>query len=161
MTRLTTRIAVGLVAAAASATMLTGCLGQPASGADGATKLVAVNNGEIGRITGAQNAGSQIGMALCEPLTGIHEDGSIFMRGATSVESKDQTTWTVKVAKDHTFSDGAKIDAKTYVDTFNFVANGANALPSNFAFEQIQGYDELNPAEGAPTSSWSTTARSR
>ncbi len=151
MTRITTRIAIGIVAVAASATLLTGCLGQPASGADGATKVVAVNNGEIGRITGAQNAGSQIGMAICEPLTGIQEDGSIFMRGASSVESKDQTTWTVKVAKDRTFSDGTKIDAKTYVDTFNFVANGANAMPSNFAYEQIQGYDELNPAEGKPT----------
>ncbi|MGO4678568.1 ABC transporter substrate-binding protein [Microbacterium sp. 2MCAF23] len=151
MTRLTKRIAVGIVAAAACATTLTGCLGQPSGGADGKTSLVAVNNGEIQRITGAQNAGSQIAMAICEPLTGIADDGSIFMRGAASVESKDQTTWTVKVAKGHTFSDGTKIDAKTYVDTFDFVANGANAMPSNFAYEQIQGYDELNPAEGEPT----------
>jgi len=111
MTRLTTRIAVGIVAAAACATTLTGCLGQPSGGADGKTSLVAVNNGEIQRITGAQNAGSQIAMAICEPLTGIADDGSIFMRGAESVESKDQITWTVKVAKGHTFSDGTKIDA--------------------------------------------------
>ena len=43
-----------------------------------------------------------------------------------------------------TFSDGTKIDAKTYVDTFNFVANGANAMPSNYAYEPIDGYDQIN-----------------
>ena len=94
----TSRIAVGIVAVAACATMLTGCLGQTADAGDGKTSFVAVNNGEIGRITGAQNPGSQIAMALCEPLTGIEEDGKVFMRGAESLESEDQVHWTVKVA---------------------------------------------------------------
>jgi len=148
MNRTRTRIAVGIVAAAASAPLLTGCLGQPAENADGSTSIVAVNNGEIGRITGAQNPGSQIAMALCEPLTGIEEDGTVFMRGAESVESDDQITWTVTVADGHTFSDGTPITAKTYVDTFDFVGAGVNAMPSNYAYGPIKGYDELNPAEG-------------
>ncbi|MFC8596945.1 ABC transporter substrate-binding protein [Isoptericola sp. NPDC057191] len=148
MNRRSSRIAVGIVAAAACASMLSGCLGEPAETADGTTSIVAVNNGEIGRITGAQNPGSQIAMALCEPLTGIDEDGKVFMRGAESLESDDQVTWTVKVADGHTFSDGTPITAKTYVDTFNFVGAGANAMPSNYAYGPIKGYDELNPAKG-------------
>ncbi|GAA1723309.1 ABC transporter substrate-binding protein [Isoptericola hypogeus] len=145
------RIAVGIVAAAACVTMLSGCLGEPSEAADGTTSLVAVNNGEIGRITGAQNPGSQIAMAICEPLTGIEEDGTVFMRGAESLESDDQVNWTVKVADGHTFSDGTPITAETYVDTFNFVGAGANAMPSNYAYGPIKGYDELNPAEGKAT----------
>lgn len=147
----TSRIAVGIVAAAACATMLTGCLGQTADAGDGKTSFVAVNNGEIGRITGAQNPGSQIAMALCEPLTGIEEDGKVFMRGAESLKSEDQVHWTVKVADGHTFSDGTPITAKTYVDTFNFVGAGKNGMPSNYAYGPIKGYDELNPAEGEAT----------
>ncbi|WP_268928546.1 ABC transporter substrate-binding protein [Microbacterium sp. KUDC0406] len=73
------------------------------------------------------------------------------MRGAESLESDDQVHWTVKVAKDHTFSDGTPITAKTYVDTFNFVGAGKNAMPSNYAYGPIKGYDELNPAEGEAT----------
>ncbi|MFD6177327.1 MULTISPECIES: ABC transporter substrate-binding protein [unclassified Isoptericola] len=151
MNRRSSRIAVGIVAAAACTSMLSGCLGEPGGGsdaADGSTSIVAVNNGEIGRITGAQNPGSQIAMALCEPLTGIEEDGTVFMRGAESLESDDQVHWTVKVADGHTFSDGTPITAKTYVDTFNFVGAGVNAMPSNYAYGPIKGYDELNPAEG-------------
>jgi len=148
MKRTTSRIGIGIVAAAVCATMLTGCLGQPTEAGDGKTSFVAVNNGEIGRITGAQNPGSQIAMALCEPLTGIEEDGTVFMRGAESVESEDQITWTITVADGHTFSDGTPITAETYVDTFNFVGAGVNAMPSNYAYGPIKGYDEMNPAEG-------------
>ncbi|WP_230206541.1 ABC transporter substrate-binding protein [Microbacterium gorillae] len=155
MTRKAPRIVAGLMIAGLSALTLTGCFGSlngsdsgsgGTAGADGGkqTSFIAVNNGEIKRVTGAQNPGSQIAMAICEPLTGIKEDGSVFMRGAKSVESDDQKHWTVVVAPDHTFSDGTKIDAQTYVDTFNFIATGKNAMPSNYAYGQIAGYDEIN-----------------
>jgi oligopeptide transport system substrate-binding protein len=73
----------------------------------------------------------------------------VFMRGAKSVTSTDQKVWTVKLEPGRTFSDGTKIDATTYVDTFNFVANGANAMPSNYAYEQVAGYDQINTPETA------------
>ncbi|WP_347350575.1 ABC transporter substrate-binding protein [Intrasporangium sp.] len=101
----------------------------------------------IERITGAQNPGSQVAMALCEPLTGIDEAGKVFMRAASSVKSTDQKTWTIKLAEGRTFSDGTPITARTWVDTFNFIALGKNAMPSNYAYIDIQGYDALNPAD--------------
>lgn len=147
---------VGVAAVIAGAILLTSCSGaSPGGGTNSAdsskTSFIAANIGQIGRVTGAQNPGSQIGMAICEPLTGINEDGSTFMRGAESLTSDDQQTWTVKVAKDRTFSDGTPITAKTYVDTFNFVAAGSNALPSNFMYLPFEGYDELNPEDGKAT----------
>lgn len=154
-----TRCATAVAAVSALAVTLSGCSlnGSASTAGQGtshsSTVTAVINTGSspsrsIERITGAQNAGSQIAMALCEPLTGIQEDGTVFMRGAQSVESADQQTWTVKLAQGRTFSDGTPITAKTYVDTFNFVAQGANALPSNYAFVDIEGYDPLNPAEG-------------
>lgn len=158
----TTRCALALAAVTATALSLTACSldGAGASGGGGGTHsstvTAVINTGaspsrSIQRITGAQNPGSQIAMALCEPLTGIKEDGTVFMRGAASVDSTDQRTWTVRLAPGRTFSDGTPITAKTYVDTFNFVAYGPNAIPGNYAFVDIAGYDALNPAKGKPT----------
>lgn len=107
--------------------------------------------GTIQRITGAQNPGSQIAMAMCEPPTGIEEDGTVFMRGAKAVTSSDQKMWTVDLQTDRTFSDGTPITAKTYVDTLNFIAYGPNAMPANYAYIDIEGYAALNPGEGEPT----------
>ncbi len=143
------------VAVSLSACSLDGSSSEAAQGKTHSSTVTAVittgssPSRSIERITGAQNAGSQIAMALCEPLTGIEEDGSVFMRGAASVESPDQKTWTVKLAPGRSFSDGTAITAKTYVDTFNFIALGSNALPSNYAFIDVEGYDALNPAEGS------------
>lgn len=89
-------------------------------------------------------------MGLCEQLTGIEEDGSIFMRAAESVESADQVTWEWSYSARPTFSDGTPITAKTWVDTFNFMAYGPNAMSGNYAYIDVAGYPELNPGEGTP-----------
>lgn len=117
------------------------------SGTVTAVATVSATSRSIERITGAQNPGSQIAMAICEPLTGIDEASGLFMRGAASVESEDQQTWTIKLAEGRQFSDGTPITAKTYVDTFNFVALGKNAMPSNYAFIDFEGYPDLNPTD--------------
>ncbi|MFZ2502574.1 MAG: ABC transporter substrate-binding protein [Nocardioides sp.] len=143
-----------------AATSLTACSGLDGESGDGGgggggktTAITAVHmtsDGQFGRVTGGQNPGSQIGMGLCEQLTGIEEDGSIFMRAAESVESADQVTWTVKIQPDRTFSDGTPITAKTWVDTFNFMAYGPNAMSGNYAYIDVAGYPEINPGEETP-----------
>ncbi|WP_248583156.1 ABC transporter substrate-binding protein [Nocardioides sp. InS609-2] len=146
-----------LLALTATATLaLSGCSldggssDSPDAGRNRAISAVQISSsGQIERITGPQNPGSQIGMGLCEPLTGIKEDGTIFMRAAESVESTDQRTWTVKIQPDRTFSDGTPITAKTWVDSFNFSALGSNAMAGNYAFIDIEGYDDLNPSDGS------------
>lgn len=126
---------------------------SPDAGGGTAISAVQISTaGQIERITGPQNPGSQIGMGLCEPLTGIEEDGTVFIRAAESVESTDQQTWTVTIQPDRTFSDGTPITAQTWVDSFNFSALGANAMAGNYAFIDIEGYGDLNPTEGKATS---------
>ena len=144
-----------LAVTAAAALALSGCGldggSEGSSDAGGSTAISAVQistAGQIERITGPQNPGSQIGMGLCEQLTGIEEDGTVFMRAAKSVESTDQQTWTVTIQPDRTFSDGTPITAKTWVDSFNFSALGSNAMAGNYAFIDIEGYDDLNPTDG-------------
>lgn len=145
--------------AAVTALAVSGCgLDGSSSGTEGSgggdrsiTAVQITPAGQIERITGPQNPGSQIGMGLCEPLTGIEEDGAVFMRGAKSVESEDQKTWTVEIETDRTFSDGTPITAQTWVDSFNFTALGSNGMTGNYAFVDIEGYDELNPASGTAT----------
>lgn len=157
MTAKRTRIVAGTALVAASMLALTGCFGSldgsdPNTESAEGTSFTAVQMNEITRVTGSQNPGSQLGMGLCEPLTGIEEDGTVFMRGAKSVESDDQKLWTITLEPGRTFSDGTEITAKTYVDTFNYIATGANGVPANYAYTQITGYNEINPAEGTAAS---------
>ncbi|MEW2350921.1 MULTISPECIES: peptide ABC transporter substrate-binding protein [unclassified Streptomyces] len=144
------RTAVAAVAVVAVSTALTSCGSlDGTSGSDlRSGALTAVQMATIARITGPQNPGSQIGMALCEGLTRIDDAGKVHMDGAESVTSSDRVTWTIKVAPGRTFSDGTPVTAKTWVDSFNFTALGSHAMASNFAYAHVAGYPALNPAKG-------------
>lgn len=50
-----------------------------------------------------------------------------------------------------TFSNGEKITADTYAKSWSFAANAANGQVGASIFEDIQGYDELQDAEGSKT----------
>ncbi|WP_329373307.1 ABC transporter substrate-binding protein [Streptomyces sp. NBC_00669] len=141
---------VAAVTVLAASAALTGCGSLNGTSGDGIRSgaITAVQTGTIARITGPQNPSSQIGMALCEGLTRIDDAGKVQMDGAQSVSSPDQVTWTIKVAPGRTFSDGTPITAQTWVDSFNFTALGSHAMASNYAYEHVRGYPELNPAKG-------------
>jgi ABC-type oligopeptide transport system substrate-binding subunit len=73
---------------------------------------------------------------------------------AESIESDDQTTWTVTLREGWTFHDGTDVTAQSYVDTWNWVANSTNAQGNSYFFANIEGYDDLQApldAEGNPT----------
>ncbi|MEU1707575.1 ABC transporter substrate-binding protein [Streptomyces sp. NPDC005706] len=149
---------IAVLAATTACAILAGCSGSldgstdsTNSGKTRSSTITAVQMQAITRITGPQNPGSQIGMALCEGLTRIDEAGKVLMAGAQSVSSDDQVTWTIKVAPGRTFSDGTPITAKTWVDSFNFSALGSNGMAGNYAFIHLSGYPELNPAKGKAT----------
>ncbi|MER7079680.1 peptide/nickel transport system substrate-binding protein [Saccharopolyspora kobensis] len=93
-----------------------------------------------------QNAGSQVYMGLCEPLTGlgIADAGDIRMRGAERVDTTDGLVWTIKLRPGREFQNGEPITAQTYADTWNAVAYGPNAYKASSTFSVIDGYAELN-----------------
>ncbi|MCH0572763.1 ABC transporter substrate-binding protein [Streptomyces sp. MUM 136J] len=70
---------------------------------------------------------------------------------AESITSDDQQNWTVKLKPGWKFSDGTTVTAKSYVDAWNYGALSTNKQLNSFFFSYIQGYDQVSPASGEPT----------
>ena len=58
--------------------------------------------------------------------------------------SDDGLTWTITVADGWTFHDGEPVSAYSFVDAWNWTANGENAAANNVYFNVIEGWDALN-----------------
>ncbi len=65
--------------------------------------------------------------------------------------SDNGKTWTIEINPDWTFTNGEKITAKTFVDTWNFAAYGPNGQQLGFVFGPSQldvvGYDDVSDAK--------------
>ncbi|WP_344973645.1 ABC transporter substrate-binding protein [Streptosporangium fragile] len=73
------------------------------------------------------------------------------MRAAESVTSEDQKVWTIRIRPGQKFHNGEPVTAESFADAWNAAAYGPNAWTNNSSFENIEGYDALNPEapEGA------------
>ncbi|MGW5268413.1 peptide ABC transporter substrate-binding protein [Rhodococcus sp. NPDC003994] len=98
-----------------------------------------------------ESEGNQVLKALFTPLVTYNDETSeVEYDGvAESVESDDQVTWTIKLKPDWTFHDGTPVNAKSYVDAWNYTANSTNAYQASYFFENVAGYDDLQAADGA------------
>lgn len=70
---------------------------------------------------------------------------------ADSMTSTDNTNWTVKLKTGWTFHNGEPVNAKSFVDAWNWGAVSTNKQLNSTWFEPIVGYDQVHPAEGNPT----------
>ena len=96
--------------------------------------------------------GSNIDYAIWTPLTTIEAGTGELVPGmAEEWTSEDQKTWTITLEDGWTFHDGSPVTAQSFVDSWNATATAANALNGNAQMRIIEGYDEMNPAEGEPT----------
>jgi len=71
---------------------------------------------------------------------------------AESIESEDNTTWTVTLKDGWTFHDGSPVNAESFVDAWNYTALSTNAQGNSYFFANVEGYDALQgetDAEGA------------
>lgn len=66
---------------------------------------------------------------------------------ASSIESDDNTTWTITLNDNYTFSDDTAVTADSFVDAWNWASYGPNAALNSYFFANIEGYDALNPAD--------------
>jgi ABC-type oligopeptide transport system substrate-binding subunit len=105
--------------------------------------LVPQENGET--------CGSQVLKGLFTPLIQFDQNGEPFNAVAASIESDDQTTWTVTLNDGWTFHDGTPVTSSSFVDAWNWAAFAPNAAGNNYFFANVVGYDELNPSEGEPS----------
>jgi oligopeptide transport system substrate-binding protein len=103
----------------------------------------------------AETCGSQVLKGLFTPLITFDENDQIVFTVAESIESDDNTTWTVTLREGWTFHDGTPVTAQSFVDAWNWGAYGPNAAGNNYFFGpsgvNIVGYDAMNPDEGDPT----------
>ncbi|MER8185007.1 ABC transporter substrate-binding protein [Kitasatospora sp. NPDC094015] len=77
-------------------------------------------------------------------------DGHPVPLAAESLTTEDQRVWTLKVRPGGVFHDGEPVTAQSFAAAWNAAAYGPNGWEANGYFTQIDGYDELNPADGSP-----------
>ena len=103
-----------------------------------------------------ETCGAEVLNALFTPLVNFDPETTEAQFGedvgnahAVSIESDDQTTWTVKIKDGWTFHNGEPVDAASYVRAWNAGALSTNAYGNSYFFENIVGYDDLQAEEGA------------
>lgn len=90
-----------------------------------------------------ETSGSQVLAALFSPLVDYDEQNKPYEVAAESVESTDNTVWTVKLKDGYTFHNGEKVTADSYLDAWNYGAYAPNGQNSSYFFEKFAGYEEM------------------
>jgi len=156
-----------LVATAIAAAMLmTACGGSDddeGSGTEGGessggTYSIYIGEPENPLVPGntTESEGHQVIGALWTGLVEYAADGAVEYTGvAESIESDDNTTWTVTLNDGWTFHDGTPVTAQSFVDAWNYTAYSPNAQGASAFFANVEGYDDLqapvDEATGEPT----------
>jgi len=154
------------VAVAAMAVLLSACGGSSDSdsggsgggdGATGGTFSMYIGEPENPLVPGntSETEGSQVIDSLFTGLVRYStDDNSVEYTGvAESIESEDQTTWTVTLKDGWTFHDGTPVTASSFVDAWNYTAYSPNVQGGSYFFANVVGYDDLQAptdAEGNP-----------
>ncbi|WP_117214348.1 peptide ABC transporter substrate-binding protein [Allorhizocola rhizosphaerae] len=134
------KVAVG---ATAIALFAAGCQSgsEPEAPSDGGTLRVFATE-PAGLMTGANDSPSiQVLRQLYAGLVDFDaKTGAVKNQLAESIESTDNTTWTVKLKKGYKFDNGEDVTADSFIDAWNWVAYGPNAQPNSYFMSHIIGY---------------------
>jgi ABC-type transport system substrate-binding protein len=132
--------------------------GEGGSAATGGTYSIYVGEPENPLIPGntTESEGHQVISALWTGLVEYAADGAVEYTGvAESIESEDNTTWTVTLKDGWTFHDGTPVTAQSFVDAWNYTAYSPNAYGASYFMANIAGYGDLqapvDEATGEPT----------
>ena len=127
-----------------------GSEGEGGAEATGGTYSIYVGEPENPLIPGntTESEGHQVISALWTGLVEYAADGAVEYTGvAESIESEDNTTWTVTLHDGWTFHDGTPVTAESFVDAWNYAAYSPNANGASYFMANIEGYGDLQ----APT----------
>jgi peptide/nickel transport system substrate-binding protein/oligopeptide transport system substrate-binding protein len=102
-----------------------------------------------------ESEGDQVVNSLWTGLVTYSGEGEVTYEGvAESIESDDNTVWTVTLKDGWTFHDGSPVDAQSFVDAWNYTAYSTNAQGGSGYLSRIAGYEDLqapvDPATGEP-----------
>ncbi|TWF92687.1 peptide ABC transporter substrate-binding protein [Saccharopolyspora dendranthemae] len=150
------RLAAMVAAPLVVAMLATGCGGGGSgSGEDG---IVSLHWSEPENPLVPANTTEEMGGFIVDALfTGLVKYRATDMEPenavAQSIETTDNTNYTIKLKPGWTFHDGTPVKAKNFVDAWNYAAYGPNGLQGASFFEQIDGYEAMqseDPDEDGP-----------
>ncbi|MGY1638736.1 ABC transporter substrate-binding protein [Geodermatophilus sp. SYSU D00742] len=162
--KLSKRSAALIATGLSGAMLLSACGGGDDEGgsgtsADGGSFSIYIGEPENPLVPGNTNE-TEGGQVLDSLFTGLVQynpetNEADFTGVAESIESTDQTTWTVTLQDGWTFHDGSPVNAQSFVDAWNYTAYSPNAQGNSYFFANIVGYDELQAPEsgGDPAAS--------
>lgn len=84
-------------------------------------------------------------------LVRLDAQGKVTFDLATSIDTVDNTTFTVRLAKGRRFHDGTEVKARNFVSAWNHGAYGPNALAGRDQFAAIAGAQEVGCRQDCPT----------
>jgi oligopeptide transport system substrate-binding protein len=91
-----------------------------------------------------ESEGDQVVNSLWTGLVGYSDEGEVEYTGvAESIDSEDNTTWTVTLKDGWTFHDGTDVNAQSFVDAWNYTAYSPNAQGGAGYLSRIAGYEDL------------------
>ena len=100
--------------------------------------LLPTNTNEVGGVV--------IMKLLFEGLISYDAQGKSINQVAESITTTDSQTFTIKLKPGWKFTNDEPVDAKSFVDAWNFGALITNAQLNAYFFEPIDGYTEVHPA---------------
>jgi oligopeptide transport system substrate-binding protein len=131
--------------------------GNEGGEATGGSYSIFITNPENPLVPGntTESEGAQVIKALWTGLIDYSNEGEVEYTGvAESIESEDNTTWTITLRDGWTFHDGTPVTAQSFVDAWNYTAYSPNANSGSYFFANVEGYDDLQAPtddEGNPT----------
>lgn len=94
-----------------------------------------------------ETCGGNIIDLIFSPLVKYDTEGNPINEVADSITSDDNQNWTITLKDGWTFTNGEPVTAKSFVDSWNYTANTANAQGNQYFFDVIQGFDEVSADE--------------
>lgn len=95
-----------------------------------------------------ETCGSEVVNGLYSGLFSLDKDTGelVFDEVAESIETDDDTTWTITLKDGWTFHDGTPVTAQSFVDAWNWGAYAPNAAQNSYFFSVpgIVGYDDVS-----------------
>ncbi|WP_282202451.1 peptide ABC transporter substrate-binding protein [Kitasatospora fiedleri] len=154
-----TRVRWALVSATSVALVATGCGSSGSgsgSGSSDTSKTFTYQSSEPQNPLQPANANETGGGRIVQNLfKGLADydpsNGKLRMQVADSIDTSDSQTYNVTLKSGWTFHDGTPVTAKSFVDAWNWAANTGNNQINSSWFGDIEGYKDVHPDSGSPT----------
>lgn len=139
----------GVALSGAAAAVLSAC--GSGGGDDGSSPITAFStepeNPLVPTNTTEQGGGRIVSLVFMG-LISYDDNAEVVNELAESIESEDNTNWTITIREGLTFTNGEDITAQSFVDSWNYAAAAQNAQLGSYFFQPILGYDAVS-AEGS------------